>query len=157
MTLAVTILSVLMAIFVTTMRVKRAKQPTSLKQIVLPPIFMSTGFIMFFYPPLQVDWSYAIESFFLGVVLSLPLIFTTKFEVKGPDIYIKRSKLFIFILLGLFLTRMTMRYFIEEYVSFYEASGFFYIMAIGMIFPWRAAMLFRYLQIVRGIKNGSVT
>lgn len=155
MTVAVTILSILMAGFVLAVRVKRAKHPTSLKQIILPPVFMSTGFSMFLFPPLRVDWYYALESLLLGLLLSLPLIFTTKFEIKGADIYIKRSKLFMFILLGLFLSRMVMRHFLEEYVSFFEASGMFYLMAVGMIFPWRVIMLVRYLRMLKAVNSRS--
>ncbi|HZG70367.1 MAG TPA: CcdC protein domain-containing protein, partial [Chondromyces sp.] len=41
----------IMAIFI---RMKAAKKPTSAKKIVLPPIFMSTGALMFVIPQFRV-------------------------------------------------------------------------------------------------------
>lgn len=157
MTIAITLMSLIMATIVMAVRIKRAKQAISLKQIVLPPLFMSTGFIMFLYPPMHVPVLYAVESLFMGMILSIPLILTSKFEVKGPDIFLKRSKLFVLILLGLFLTRMGLRVYLEEFISFYETGALFYILAIGMIFPWRIAMAIRYKQLIESIKNGSTS
>lgn len=155
MTIAISLLSLLMATIFMAVRVKRAKQAISLKQIVLPPLFMSTGFAMFLYPPMHVPLLYAVESLFLGMLLSVPLILTSKFEVKGPDIFLKRSKSFMAILMGLFLLRMGLRVYLEEYISFYETGGLFYILAIGMIFPWRIVMALKYKQLIETLKNGS--
>lgn len=150
MTVISTGISVIMAFIVLTIRLRKSKQPTSLKQIILPPLFMSSGFIMFLYPPMHVHILYAIESLITGMCLSIPLILTSKFEVRGTDIFLKRSKAFMFILLGLIILRLAMKSYIGDYVSFYETGGLFYILAVGMIFPWRIAMAIKYRQLARG-------
>lgn len=153
MTVISTGISVIMAFIILTIRLRKSKQPTSFKQIILPPLFMSSGFIMFLYPPMHVHILYAIESLITGMCLSIPLILTSKFVVKGNDIFMKRSKAFIFILLSLVVLRLVMKAYIGEYVSFYETGGLFYILAVGMIFPWRIAMAVKYRQLTRGIQG----
>ncbi|RXT15237.1 CcdC family protein [Ammoniphilus sp. CFH 90114] len=155
MTIMATLLSILMMFIVMFARIKRDQQPTSLKRIILPPIFMSTGFIMFLFPPMHVQFLYAVESLLIGMLLSIPLILTSKFEINGSDIFLKRSRSFMFILMGLFLLRLGMRFYLEEYVSFYEAGGLFYILAVGMIFPWRVAMAYKYKQLLETRKKSS--
>ncbi|MBP1931618.1 CcdC family protein [Ammoniphilus resinae] len=135
-----------MALVVIYVRNKKSKEPTSIKKILLPPVFMSTGSIMFLYPPMQVHVLYAIESLIVGMIFSIPLILTSNFEVKGKNIFLKRSKSFIFILLGLLILRTIIKFFVGDVMSVYETGGLFYILAIGMIFPWRIAMLFRFKQ-----------
>ncbi|HJV45554.1 MAG TPA: cytochrome c biogenesis protein CcdC [Bacillota bacterium] len=146
MTIISTIVMFIMAGLVIIIRLKKSKEPTSMKKIILPPLFMSTGFSMFFYPTMQVHLLYAIESLIIGMVLSIPLILTSNFEVKGREIFLKRSKSFIFILLGLFILRTIVKVYIGEQISYYETAGLFYILAVGMIFPWRLAMLYKYKQ-----------
>jgi membrane protein CcdC involved in cytochrome C biogenesis len=151
MTIISTIATFLMATLVILIRVKKSKEPTSIKKIILPPLFMSTGFSMFLYPPMQVHLMYAVESLITGMVLSIPLISTSNFEVKGKHIFLKRSKSFIFILLGLLILRLVMKIYIGEQISYYETAGLFYILAVGMIFPWRLAMVYKYKQMKQRI------
>lgn len=153
MTVISSVISVIMAFIVLTIRLRKSKQPTSFKQIILPPLFMSTGFCMFLYPPMHVHLLYAIESLITGMCFSIPLILTSKFEVKGDDIFMKRSKAFIFILLGLVMLRLVLKTYIGEFVSFYETGGLFYILAVGMIFPWRIVMALKFRQLTRGIQR----
>lgn len=135
-----------MALIVIYVRTKKSKEPTSIKKILLPPVFMSTGSIMFLYPPMQVHVLYAIESLIVGMIFSIPLILTSNFEVKGKEIFLKRSKSFVFILLGLLILRTIIKFFVGDVISVYETGGLFYILAIGMIFPWRIAMYLRFKQ-----------
>lgn len=151
-----TIGSIVMAIIALMVRLRRANKPTSLKQIILPPLFMSTGSIMFFYPPMHVHIGYAIESLITGMVFSIPLILTSKFEIKENEIFLKRSKAFFFILLGLFVIRLVAKIYIEEYISIYETGALFYILAVGMIFPWRIAMALKFKQLHRSLTGGTV-
>ena len=45
-----TVIALGMGILVTTVRAKSAKKPASAKKILLPPLFMSTGALMFVFP-----------------------------------------------------------------------------------------------------------
>ena len=151
-----TLVSIFMAIFVLIIRIRRSQRPTTLKQIIMPPLFMSTGFGMFLYPPTHVQATYAIESLITGMCFSIPLILTSKFEIKGNEIFLKRSKAFMFILLSLFILRMVARIYIGEVISIYETGALFYLLAIGMIFPWRIAMALRFKQLHRSLSGETV-
>ena len=148
-----TIGSIIMAFIVLMVRLRRAKQPTSFKQIILPRLFMSTGFFMFLYPPTHISLAYAIESLITGMIFSIPLILTSKFEIRNNEIFLKPSKAFIFILLGLFVIRLGAKVYIGDLVSIYETGALFYILAVGMIFPWRIAMAVRFKQLHRTISG----
>lgn len=138
------IVGVCAALAVLLIRMQASKKPVSIKKIILPPIMMSTGFLMFIIPAFRPGYGAAIEAFFTGCLFSIFLIKTSKFEIRSNDIYLKRSKSFIFVLLGLVALRTIMKYFIGEQISTLETGGFFFILAFGMIMPWRIGMLIGY-------------
>ncbi|RBW71081.1 CcdC family protein [Bacillus taeanensis] len=144
MFIASTVIAVFMALIVVIIRVKASKKPVSAKKILLPPFFMSTGFMMFLYPPARISVSEAGEAFIVGALFSLLLIKTSKFEIKNKAIYLKRSKAFIAILLLLLLVRIGLKVYLGQTISFEETSGVFFILAFGMILPWRIAMFITY-------------
>ena len=49
-----TIIAAIMAVIMIFVRLRAAKEPTSVKKIILPPFFMSTGALMFVVPIFQV-------------------------------------------------------------------------------------------------------
>lgn len=151
MTILSGVIGIFMATIVLMVRMRASKKPASLKKIILPPFFMSTGFAMFLYPPMHVHVTYALFAFFVGALLSYPLIVTSKFEVVGRDIYLKRSKAFFFILVGLVLLRLALKSYVGMYVSMEETAGLFFILAFGMIVPWRVAMYFEYVKLNRSL------
>ncbi|WP_349410777.1 cytochrome c biogenesis protein CcdC [Pseudalkalibacillus sp. SCS-8] len=144
MVIGSTIIAIVMASVVLVIRLKAAQKPATLKKIILPPIFMSTGFLMFLYPAARVSWSEALEAFVVGMLFSLLLIRTSTFEKRADDIYLKRSKAFIFILIGLLLFRILMKIYFGQRISVEETSGLFFILAFGMIAPWRIAMYYKF-------------
>lgn len=150
-----TLLSSIFALFMATMviiiRMKAAKKPATVKKIILPPLFMSTGFFMFFLPQMHVHIQYALIAFFVGVLLSYPLIVTSKFEIVGKDIYLKRSKIFIFILVGLVVLRLALKSYIGQYIDLMETAGLFFILAFGMIVPWRIDMYFNFAKLKKSL------
>ncbi|ERI10607.1 CcdC family protein [Aneurinibacillus aneurinilyticus] len=151
MTILSGVIGIFMATVVLIVRMRASKKPASLKKIILPPFFMSTGFAMFLYPPMHVHVTYALFAFFVGALLSYPLIVTSKFEVVGKDIYLKRSKAFFLILVGLVLLRLMLKSYVGMYVSIEETAGLFFILAFGMIVPWRVAMYFEYVKLNRSL------
>lgn len=140
------------AIMVMLIRLKVAQKPTSMKKIIIPPIGMSTGFLMFLYPPFRIEWSWALSAFLVGALfLSIPLIATSKFEIKNKAIYLKQSRAFIWILIILLVIRLSLHGYLEEYISLYQTPGFFFILAFGMLLPWRIAMLFQYKKVAKNL------
>lgn len=146
------------AIMVIFIRLKAAQKPTSVKKIIIPPIGMSTGFFMFLFPPFRIDWLWALCSFLIGALfLSIPLIVTSKFETKGTAIYLKRSRAFIWILIILLVLRLSLHSYLEEFISLYQTAGLFFILAFGMLLPWRIAMLIQYKKVAKSLPISNPT
>jgi membrane protein CcdC involved in cytochrome C biogenesis len=152
--LASTVGAIGMAIFVTFMRMKAAKKPASAKKIILPPIFMSTGALMFIFPVFRVHFLQIIEALSVGILFSILLIKTSKFEVRGREIFLKRSKAFVFILIGLLIIRVIAKLVLSSSIDFGELSGMFWILAFGMIVPWRVAMYLQFKKLHNELRNG---
>ncbi|WP_456279448.1 CcdC family protein [Bacillus sp. AK128] len=136
-----------MATLVIFIRIKAAKKPASLRKIILPPIFMSTGSLMFLFPMFQVTPLQVIEAVSVGAIFSILLIKTSQFEVRENEIYLKRSKAFIFILFGLLILRILLKVILSSSIDVGELSGMFYLLALGMIIPWRIAMFLSFKKL----------
>ncbi|GEL07704.1 CcdC family protein [Salisediminibacterium halotolerans] len=142
------VLAVLMAVLAMFVRMKAMKRPASVKKILLPPAAMSTGFLMFLYPPVrEITALQVAEAFTVGLIFSIILIKTSSFEIRDDQIYMKRSKAFPFILIGLLVVRILLRQFFGIYVELEVLSGMFFILAFGMILPWRVAMYVKFKQV----------
>lgn len=144
---AVLIGSACMALLAVGIRMRVAKKPTSLMKIIMPPVGMSSGFLMFLFPQTHIPWLYALGAIAAGMLFSIPLSRTSHFEVRDGAIYLQRSKAFFFILLGLLVLRLSAHGWIGEYVSLPETGAIFYLLAFSMIAPWRIAMLQRFTKI----------
>lgn len=139
-----TVIAVVMGSIVMTVRMKAAKKPATAKKIILPPLFMSTGALMFVFEYFRVPPMQIIEAVGVGLLFSTVLIWTSKFEIKDGDIYLKQSKAFIFILIGLLILRLIAKMILSSTIDIGELSGMFWLLAFGMIVPWRIAMLLQF-------------
>ena len=128
-------------------RSKAVKRPVSVKAIVLPPLFMSTGALMFIFEEFRVAPLQIVEALLVGMLFSIILIRTTHFEIRDDDIYMKRSKAFVFILFGLLVVRLIGKLILSSTIDVAELGGMFWILAFGMIVPWRIAMLVKYQKL----------
>jgi membrane protein CcdC involved in cytochrome C biogenesis len=145
-----------MAILVLFVRIKASKKPASVKKIILPPIFMSTGALMYLFPEFQLTHSEIIEAVLIGLFFSIFLIKTSKFEIQGDDIYLKRSKAFVFILVGLLIIRIVMKMFLSTTIEVGQLGGMFFLLAYSMIIPWRVAMFANYKKLHQQLQNINV-
>lgn len=139
-----TALALFMGTLALIVRSKAANRPVTIKKIILPPLFMSTGALMFIFkefrvPPLQI-----LEAVGVGMLFSIILIKTTNFEFRNDDIFMKRSKVFVFILLGLLIIRLVGKLVLSSTIDIGEIGGMFWILAFGMIVPWRIVMLIKF-------------
>ncbi len=141
------IVAVCMAVAVMFIRIKSSAKPATAKKIILPPIFMSTGALMFFVPMFQVTGAEFLEAITVGMFFSIFLIKTSKFEIRGNEIYLKRSKAFVFILIGLLVLRIGMKTILSSSIDYGALSGMFWILAFGMIVPWRVAMYLSFRKL----------
>ncbi|EKN70634.1 hypothetical protein BABA_04304 [Neobacillus bataviensis LMG 21833] len=147
--------AVFMGFFVLFVRMKAAKKPTNVKKIIMPPIFMSSGALMYFVPEFRLTTMKILEAMIVGMLFSILLIKTSKFEIRDNDIYLKRSKAFIFILVGLLVVRLVLKTILSSTIDIGQLSGMFFLLAFSMIVPWRVAMYRSYMKLYKelhGIK-----
>ncbi len=129
-------------------RFRETRSPVSTRKIVVPPLGMSTGFLMFLVPATRIPWSWAAAAFVLGAaVFSYPLARTSRLARSGDVILMQRSKAFLWILLGLVAVRFALRAYVERVVSPLQTGALFFILAFGMIARWRLAMLRDYRRL----------
>ncbi|GAB0169361.1 cytochrome c biogenesis protein CcdC [Lysinibacillus sp. CTST325] len=146
-----TIMAIFMGTFVMVLRMRASKKPTNEKKIIIPPIAMSSGALMFLFEQFRVPPMQILEAAAVGILFSTILIATSKFEVKGQDIYLKRSKAFVFILIGLLVFRIIAKMILSSSIDVGELAGMFWILAFAMLLPWRIAMLVQFIKIKKTI------
>jgi membrane protein CcdC involved in cytochrome C biogenesis len=126
-------------------RIREARTAVTLKKIVIPPLGMATGFVMFLAPACRVPWSWAIVSFLIGVVaLAWPLLATSRLERVGDSIMMRRSRAFLLVVVGLALVRFLARGYLDTVLSIEQTGALFFLLAFGMILRWRMSMFFAY-------------
>jgi len=141
-------LSVIAGLTLIMLRIRAGNKPTTLKKIVIPPLGMATGLAMFAFPVTHIPWMWGISAFGTGMLMfAFPLIVTTTLVRVDEDVYVKRSKAFIFIMLTLFIVRISLHRVVEQYMSVPQTGAIFYLVAFGMIIPWRLAMLSDYVRL----------
>lgn len=146
--LASLLVSLLAGSMVIFLRMRGSNRPTTLRKIIIPPLGMATGFIMFAVPDTRVPWLWALTAFAVGAIFfSYPLIRTTRLEAAGGIVYVKRSKAFVWIIIGMLVLRIILHDWVERYIDVVQSAGLFFILAFGMIVFWRAAMLRAYLKV----------
>ena len=111
------VFALFMGIVVIVIRMKAQKFPVNEKKIILPPIFMSTGALMYVIPYFRLTGAEILESIILGVIFSSVLIWTSHFEVQGAEVYMKRSKAFPIILISLLIIRTIIKIFISSSID----------------------------------------
>lgn len=151
--IATTVGALVMGILAMIVRSKSAKKPASAKKIILPPLFMSTGALMFIFPFFRVQPIQIMEALLVGMLFSTVLIWTSKFEIRDGAIYLKQSKAFVFILIGLLLVRLIGKVVLSSTIDVGELGGMFWILAFGMIVPWRVAMYIQYKKLLEKTRS----
>ncbi|GIP28284.1 membrane protein [Paenibacillus sp. J23TS9] len=151
-----TVGALVMALMVIFVRLKASDRPVTIKKILIPPLGMSTGFLMFVAPQTRISWLWAVAAFLVGWFLfSYPLIRSTKFEVSEGQVFARRSKSFVVILFVLLIVRTVLHQVIDKYVSIPQSGALFFLLAFGMIVRWRIFMLKQYRVIeAAGELNG---
>lgn len=142
-----TLLAAAMGTFALIVRMRAQRKPVSVKKILIPPFAMSTGALMFIFEEFRVAPLQIVEAVALGLVFSFILIATSKFEVRDDAIYMKQSKAFPFILVGLLIFRIVLKMLFADSLDVGELAGMFFILAFSMLLPWRIGMLIKYKKL----------
>ncbi|MEJ2206925.1 MAG: cytochrome c biogenesis protein CcdC [Gemmatimonadota bacterium] len=126
-------------------RVRETQTPVTSAKIVIPPLGMATGFLMFVSPAMRIPWALALGAFLFGAtVLSYPLARTSTLERQGDVVMMRRSNGFLLILLGLLALRLALHEWIGHLLPARQTAALFFVLAFGMILRWRVGMYLRY-------------
>ncbi len=129
-------------------RMRETQRPVSLLKIIMPPLGMLSGLVMFALPQFQVPVHWGLLAFALGAaVFSYPLVRTSRLVVEGDSVKLERSRAFLWVLLGLFAVRLALRTELETLISPMQTGALFYLLALGMILRWRLGMLLEYRRL----------
>jgi membrane protein CcdC involved in cytochrome C biogenesis len=151
------IASIVGAAAVMVWRVRETRTPVSTRKIVIPPLGMATGFSMFILPMFRVPWTWAAVAFLLGaIVLSYPLLRTTKLVRRGEIVVMQRSHAFFAVIILLAGIRLGARSYFDKMLSVQQTAGLFFVLAFGIILRWRAHMLLQYRALTLGDRSVSV-
>ncbi|ANY73179.1 CcdC family protein [Paenibacillus ihbetae] len=143
-----TVAMLVMALTVIFIRMKASHRPVTVKKIIIPPLAMSTGFLMFVEKQVRIPIWWGIIAFLVGwFIFSYPLIRSTRFEKVDGQIFMQKSRSFVYILLGLLAFRLLLHGYIEQHISIPQTAALFFLLAYGMIVHWRISMYRQYQQI----------
>jgi membrane protein CcdC involved in cytochrome C biogenesis len=135
-------------------RVRETQRPVTAAKLLAPPLGMSTGFLMFLAPEVRVPLPWALAAFASGALLfSYHLVYTSRLVRRGDTISLQRSPAFLWIILGLFAVRFALRSYVEHLVSIPQTGALFFVLAFGMILPWRATLYIRYRRLLAGVSE----
>lgn len=126
-------------------RVRESRTAVSTKKIIVPPLGMATGLIMFAMPTFRVPWVWAATAFLCGAfILAYPLLRTSRLIRTGDSIMMQRSYAFFGVLILLAAIRISARGYLDSMLSIPQTAGLFFLLAFGMILRWRMQMLLEY-------------
>lgn len=135
---------------VLTWRLRETSRPITARKILIPPLGMSTGLFMFVAPQTRVPWAWALTALVAGAVLfTYPLHRSSRLERVGAEIRLQRSRAFLWILFGLLAVRFVARAYVEQHVDMLQTGSLFFLVALGMIVPWRLLMYREYRRLTR--------
>lgn len=136
------VMAVFMGIGAIFVRQRAAKTPVTMKKVIIPPMMMSTGALMYVFPYFRLTTVEMIEAVAAGLIFSVVLVATTKYEVKDGALYVKQSKMFPVILVTLLVLRIIFKTVLSLTISPGEIGGMFFLLAFVMIVIWRLSMLY---------------
>jgi len=130
-------------------RFRETSAPVSMRTLVIPPIGMSTGLSMFLSPRMRVPISWAIVALAFGaIVFAWPLMRSSTLTREGDRMMMKRSPMFLWLLLGLVAVRFAARAWLESYVSTLQTGALFFLLAFGAIVRWRVGLVLEYRRLM---------
>jgi len=145
------LVSLLGAAVVLTWRYRETSSPVTLRTLLIPPLGMSTGLLMFIAPQTRVPFTWALAALALGaLVFAWPLARSSKLTRVGSQLLMKRSPAFLWILLGLVAARFALRSWVETWVSQVQTGALFYLLALGAIVRWRVGLVLEFRRLQAG-------
>ncbi|MFS0864876.1 CcdC protein domain-containing protein [Fredinandcohnia sp. 179-A 10B2 NHS] len=106
-------------------------------RILLPLLYMSPAFSVVLQPSIHMTSKEVLVSVLFGLVLSIPLIYTTGYEVREDGkIYAKKSIGFVIALISIFVIRRLVNYFLPG-IDFLTLNALSIISLFVYVGLWR--------------------
>ncbi len=118
-------------------------------RILIPLLFMLPAVTLFFNPDVnEPAWAFA-AAFGTGILFSIPLIWTTNYEVRADNqIYAQKNWGFIIAFLGVLIVRFVLR---QEFSDMNPQNlmALFMMVAMGYLIPWRVVSFIKFRRLLR--------
>ncbi len=115
----------------------------------MPLLFMLPGLSLMFNSNVHAPAYEWIVAAVLGIVLSIPLIWTTNYEIRDDNqIYAKKNMGFIVAFLAVIVIRFALR----NYLSMVDPetlAALFMLVAFSYILPWRIVSFIKFRKLVQ--------
>ncbi|MGO4347036.1 CcdC family protein [Paenibacillus sp. MCAF9] len=116
-------------------------------RLLIPLLFIIPGLSLIFNPNVnEPAWAFGI-AFGLGVIFSIPLIWTTNYEVREDNlIYSKKNWGFIAAFIGIVFIRFALRQELSD-LDPQGKTALFMLVAFGYIIPWRVFSFIKFRRV----------
>ncbi|TJY42586.1 cytochrome c biogenesis protein CcdC [Cohnella pontilimi] len=122
-------------------------------RLLIPMLFMLPGMSLLLNPNVhEPAWAFG-AALGLGIVFSIPLIWTTDYEVREDKlIYAKKNWGFIAAFIGILIVRFTLRRELTD-IDPEGMMALFMMVAFGYIIPWRIVSFVKFRRVLNQL-NG---
>ncbi|WP_462412862.1 CcdC family protein [Neobacillus sp. Marseille-QA0830] len=116
-------------------------------KILLPIIYLIPGIYALSTLALQLRLGQIVIAAVVGVLLSVPLMFTTNYEIRQDgQIYAQKNKSFFIALFAVVALRIVLRQFISG-IDPASLTFLFFTVACGYIVPWRIVSFIKFKMV----------
>lgn len=143
------VLAILIAALVVWRRTRSMYRPIKGNglRILVPCLFFLPAISLFLNPEIHIHVKQALLAACLGIVLSIPLIWTTNYEVREDgQIYAKKNMAFIVAFLVVLAIRFAFRQYLDG-IDPQTLSALFLLVAVCYVVPWRVISFIKFKKI----------
>lgn len=119
------------------------------KRLLYPILFMLPGLSMVFNPNVHAPVYEILGAAAIGIILSLPLIWTTNYEIRDDRlIYVKKNWGFVVAFLAVLAIRFELRQFISN-IEPETLAALFMIVVFSYVIPWRVVSYMKFRKVIQ--------
>ncbi|MGO4695640.1 CcdC family protein [Paenibacillus sp. 2TAB26] len=125
-------------------------------RLLIPLLFIIPGLSLIINPNVnEPAWAFGI-AFGLGVIFSIPLIWTTNYEVRDDNlIYSKKNWGFIAAFIGIVFIRFALRQELSD-LDPQGKTALFMLVAFGYIIPWRVFSFIKFRRVANQLQLSKI-
>ncbi|MGG1637428.1 CcdC family protein [Paenibacillus sp. NRS-1760] len=125
-------------------------------RLLIPLLFIIPGLSLIINPNVnEPAWAFGI-AFGLGVIFSIPLIWTTNYEVRADNlIYSKKNWGFIAAFIGIVFVRFALRQELSD-LDPQGKTALFMLVAFGYIIPWRVFSFIKFRRVANQLQLSKI-